>query len=104
MRKSRDNNSSFAMPCKNLAYPIRTITHAITPTVAEDKQGSATTTAVNLQWPSDGTASMQGRAKTKSGSGLNTRWTVVFADDKTVKVNNTVTDTPTKDMDVSKIG
>jgi hypothetical protein len=45
--------------------------------LAEHKQGSTTTTAVNLQWPSDGYASMQGRTNTMAGSGLNTRWTMV---------------------------
>ena len=45
--------------------------------LAKHKQGSTTTTAVNLQRPSDGYANMQGRKNTMAGSGLNTRWTMV---------------------------
>ena len=49
-------------------------------TKAVNEQGSKTTTAVvvfNLQWPSDGSTSTQGSMNTKSGSGLNTQWTMV---------------------------
>jgi hypothetical protein len=45
--------------------------------LAMHKLGSTTTTAVNLQWTSDGYANMQGRTDTMAGSKLNTRWIMV---------------------------
>ena len=45
--------------------------------LAMHKLGSTTTTAVNLQWTSDGYANMQGRTNTMAGSKLNTRWIMV---------------------------
>ena len=39
LRNNRDNNSRFAMPYKVLAYPIRTVTHAFTPTDMPEKRG-----------------------------------------------------------------
>jgi hypothetical protein len=39
LRNNRDKNSRFAMPCKVLAYPIRTVTHAFTPSDTPAKRG-----------------------------------------------------------------
>ena len=45
LRNNSDNNSNFAMPCKELAYPIRTVTHAFTPPDTPAKGGKLTTVA-----------------------------------------------------------
>jgi hypothetical protein len=41
LRNNRHNNSSFAMPCKVLAYPIRTVTHTFPPTDTPANRGKS---------------------------------------------------------------
>ena len=51
LRNNRDNDSSFAMPCKVLAYPIRTVTHAYTPPDTPAKRGKLLTTVAGRDLP-----------------------------------------------------
>jgi hypothetical protein len=49
LRNNTDNNSNFAMPCKELAYPIRTFTHAFTPPETPSKRGKWSTVALQVK-------------------------------------------------------
>jgi hypothetical protein len=51
LRNNRDNDSSFAIPCKVLAYPIRTVTHAYTPPDTPAKRGKLLTTVAGIDLP-----------------------------------------------------